>query len=301
MKGFLRKVVLFSVILFSFIFLTEILLRNTEYGQENSKSYLDENAKNIELLALGNSLVWSGVNPAFFDYNGYNAANNGQNYKISLELLEKYFDDFDKLKYVITQIDYEYLIRPLKPHYLYTIYYGLKSDRLGDYFIFANMPIQNAFIRIIDFYILKKKYRHGEDQPLGNHLTPYIADINDLKRTYIGEESFIDTDETRMLIYENQKMLSKLIDRLTEKNIKLILISTPMHPIRRDWLNINYHDIVHNTVEDLQNKYPDLIYLDFLYDLDFNENDFSDAHHINQFGSEKLSRKIAELFSNYEL
>ena len=294
MKRFLLKSLLFVCILFVLLMFIEYLLRSTAFGHDYNKKYLDNNANNIQILALGNSLIWSGLNPEFFEYNSFNAANNGQNYYLSQEILNKYFDNFDNLEMVITQIDYEYLIIPPKSHYLYTINYGFKSEKISDFFIFSNFPLQNAIIRIIDYYFLDKRFRHGEQQPLGNHLSTKTANIDELKRDYRHDNLFRISDDDLNNISINTEIILDMAQKLATKNIKLLLITTPTHPIRRDWMNKEYVNIIHDVANYVTSMATNIEYLDFLYDYDFNELDFSDAYHINASGAEKMSKKIAQ-------
>ena len=293
MKNFLLKIALFTLILCITILLIEYLLRSTAFGHVYNKRYLDEYASSIEVFALGNSLIWSGIDPNFIPYNAFNAANNGQNYMLSLEILKMYWENLDNLELVIINIDHDILIRPPIPHYNYTIAYGFKSDRLQDYFIFSNLPLQRSVFRIIDYYFLNKRFRHGEQQTLGNHLSDKIANINQVQRECSQENIYRVSEQELNIIYQNIDYLSNIAQLLMTRKIDLLLITTPMHPIRRDWTNPEYFNRVHATVDYLQSIYPNVYYIDFFYDTDFDENDFSDSHHINQFGAEKLSRKIS--------
>ena len=294
MKNFLTKVFIFTSILLLILLIIEFLLRSTAFGHEYNKLYLDKNANNIEILALGASLTWSGIDPALIEANTFNAANNGQNFYLSQQIIEKYFDDFDSLKYVITQFDYDYLTRPPRSHYLYTIYYNFKSDKYTDYLMFANFPLQNSIIRIVDYYFFNKKFRHGEQQLLGNHLSTKIADINEVKKSYKDSQLFRYSNEEQINIHKNIEIISNIADKLSEKNIKLILITTPVHPIRRDWTNKEYLSIANKTAEYLINKHNNIMYFDCFFNYDFDQNDFSDSHHLNQFGAKKLTIYLAD-------
>ncbi len=79
-----------------------------------------------------------------------------------------------------------------------------------------------------------------------------------------------------------------------KRNIKVILLTTPTFHTYYDVLNqdqvIEREEICNSLVQ----KYNHVIFLDWLKHKQFNEDDFFDADHLNEYGAEKLTKMLDE-------
>ncbi|HRB69044.1 MAG TPA: hypothetical protein PLC92_02955, partial [Chitinophagales bacterium] len=77
----------------------ELLLRDIPNDYSFKKNYLNTNSNNIEVLFLGSSHIYYGINPEYISQKSFNAAHISQSLNFDLAILEKYKDRWTNLKY----------------------------------------------------------------------------------------------------------------------------------------------------------------------------------------------------------
>ena len=68
----------------------EVLIQNIPNEYSYKKSYLDSNSNEIEVLFLGSSHVYYGVNPEYISANSFNASHIAQTLDYDYAILKKY-------------------------------------------------------------------------------------------------------------------------------------------------------------------------------------------------------------------
>jgi len=105
MKKFIQKIFLFMLII-------TLLLEGTRqiqvYKSNTVKSYdyLMEKGLDTEILVMGNSHAYWGVNPTFFSMKTLNLAYNNRPFSQDLDILEKVMNSLPELKVILLPADY---------------------------------------------------------------------------------------------------------------------------------------------------------------------------------------------------
>lgn len=83
-----------------------------------------------------------------------------------------------------------------------------------------------------------------------------------------------------------------------EKNIKLILITTPAMPSYYKNLKQDQMDCNSTTIKNLKLKYKNVFYYDFLNDKRFKSDDFFNADHLSDKGDMKFTLLLQDSIIN---
>ena len=91
--------------------------------------------------------------------------------------------------------------------------------------------------------------------------------------------------------YNSYLFLSELTYK---KNVKLILLGTPMYKTYRDFIIPKVQDEIDDFVGTIQHKYPNVYYLNYTADKRFLADDFFDSSHLSDYGAIKFSKILNE-------
>ena len=90
-----------------------ILLGYTEYrlaqvpnSYNTKRRLLESKIEQIEIISLGSSHAYRGINPNFWEVLGFNLANSNQSLYYDYRLMSKYVDKMKNLKLVIVPVSY---------------------------------------------------------------------------------------------------------------------------------------------------------------------------------------------------
>ena len=101
MKRFIKNVLKFSLLIIVVSLLFEIYLRSMPTDYERKLSGITDNYQNIELLILGNSHAFRGVDPREFDLEAYNMAAVNQSLYFDKRIALKHIDKMPNLKFIL--------------------------------------------------------------------------------------------------------------------------------------------------------------------------------------------------------
>jgi hypothetical protein len=98
--------------------------------------------------------------------------------------------------------------------------------------------------------------------------------------------------------------LTSMIAALNERNVKVLLYLSPLHPIMRDQSVVDddgtsqkgYRELV-NRLKQMEAEFPNLVFVDFLQggNHDFLPEMFKDLDHLNALGATKLTQALEEI------
>ncbi len=276
----------------------ECLLRNIPNDYSYKCKYLDENADKIEVLFLGNSHFYYGINPYYIKLNSFNAAHYSQTLEYDYRIFEKYKSKLIKLKYIVIGIDYTTLFSNMgasteswREKY-YNIYYHINtswSPRNNFELMTGNFEKN---IKKVTSYLIKNKNNLRSSQ-LG-----WLKNAGTSTPLYIKESAIKRAERHRIInslyLNENVNYLQKLIQATNGNNVCLLLLSTPVSKDYMGYLDgkkIQLNSITLNRV--IKNKKAS--YYNYSSDRSFCYYDFFDADHLNEKGAKKLSLKINQL------
>ncbi len=295
MKNFLVKTILILFPVLIVLIATELLLKQIPNDYKYKASYLNKNAQNIEIVVLGSSHTFFGVNPVFFEKKSFNMGHVSQSLDYDFLLFDKYKDKFKKLKVVYIPISYFSLwsrlnkgIEKWRCTYYFNSYGITKNIKISD-MLFGKGRITSKIRRIVK-YMLK-----GEDDVscsklgFGTH-----NNSQDLKETgkLAAFRHTENIEEAKYICDEHITFLSFMIEWCEKRNIKVVLFTPPAYKTYRENLDKKQFQMMLKTCREIAFKYKNCVYHNFIADSTFSEKDFYDADHLNKKGAEKFTKKL---------
>ncbi len=299
MNTFIKKTFIFILPVILILSIFEFLLRTIPNDYSLKKKYLDKNSEEIEILVLGSSHSFRGINPEFFSYNSFNASNVSQHIKQDCFIFNKYKDDLINLKYIVLPISYFSLFKGLEDgieHWRiknYNIYFNsYYSCNIKYYFEIFNSRFKDNVKRIKKYY--RKNNNSVTCTPLGFSRIPVVLDQIGLDES--GKAAALRHGSREFgRLEKNILLLATLIADCNERGVEVVLFTPPAHRAYRKHLSQNNLDIINASIQKLCNRFNNVSYFYFLDDSRFENNCFSNADHLNQAGAKKLTLIINEL------
>ncbi len=293
MKIFFYKIVIFFIpiaIIFSII---EYKLRIIPNNYSYKSSYLDRNAEKIEVLILGNSHSFYGLNPSYIEYSCFNAANVSQTINIDYFILKKYLTKFKSLKLVIIPISYSSLfsfIEEGKGQWRiknYCIYYNYPSYDVKNHFEILNGKMNYHINRITNYHFQNKgdincsKLGFGLDYKFKHKLNFEVT----------GKEAAIrhTKENINNTLIRSKQLLRRIFDDCSLRGIKVVLFTPPAHRDYRKWIDEEQFKLMDYECKSLVKESSNVYYYSYFESDKFEDIDFFDADHLNHRGARKLS------------
>lgn len=303
----LLKKFTFNVFLFVFpiIFMGigfEYLLRKVPNNYSYKKNYLDRYSNQIEVLFLGNSHIFNGINPELLKYNSFNAANVSQSLNLDLALLEKYDEKWNKLKLIVVPVDYFSIYSSLE--------YGAEKWRIKNYNIYYKLGITSDFKdyvecihgktssnveRLTNYFLYKKTNRTCNKLGFGlGNLSKFNKDLIKTGNESVRKHTVINVDSN--IIFKNIRCLSSLQSFSKKHGVKILFVTCPAYKTYTSKLNAFQLNHTVSIITNIVRNNHDMLYLNLLNDtIMYNKKDFFDADHLNEFGAEKFTKQLDEV------
>ncbi|MEO6819297.1 MAG: hypothetical protein ABI266_06075 [Ginsengibacter sp.] len=300
MKNFIKKALLFLLPIIILCLVFELLLRNIPNDYTIKKNYLDKHSQNIEVLILGNSHFYRGLNPEYLTLKSFNASYVSQSLDIDAHIFKKYSDSLTHLKYLLLNVSHLSLFYELKnsPESWrtknYNLYYDLPlSDALAQHTELFSLKFDITIKRLFSYYILKRGEITSNENGWGIFKTLHdkrgvkVAAMRTLSRRSNGALSNAD--------YNHYNDVTKEVDDIVQlakrKGVKVIFFTSPLSTYYREAIDKNLVDKTNVFMESLVSKYDNCQYFDLSQDASFNDEDFYDGDHLNKIGSKKFTLK----------
>lgn len=303
MRKVLFKFVIFVIVVFLTIMSVELFVRNeipNVYKVKND--WLNRNSSAIELLVLGNSHCYYGICPEHLSCKSYNAAIVSQTLHYDLFILKNY--NFKSLKDVIINVDISNAFDPPL--------FEVEGYRCAYYTIYMNYPANlmdmdshwevmnpGALKRKISNYIEKSTgcvqcstLGFGLDYVLKNRIDTALSEDNAKKRI-----DGLITNRWRENFDKNIVSLMQIASFCSKRNIRLTVISTPLHNKLRKEVPVFIDELLNQTLNGLSHK-GHFRYVDFSNDSIFKDNAFFDLDHLSDVGAIQLTEKIIMVMDN---
>lgn len=288
----------------------EILLRNIPNDYLYKKHYLDKHSSEIETLILGSSHTYYGVNPDFFSTKTFNASHISQSLEFDFAILKKYEQNFNNLKTIILPVSYF--------TYFSNLENGSESWRVKNYIIYYEIDTDNSFKesnevlsnqfnkninRLVSYYLYGNSTLTCSKLGWGTKYNSKFArnlfetgEIAAKRHTKIDQSP----DNYQAIVNENLLILNSIVKWSNERNIKVLLLTTPAFNSYRQNLNIDQLNFTVSVSNEIASKYDNCFYLNMIGDPNFIERDFYDADHMSEIGAEKLSILLNDRISGYK-
>lgn len=301
MKKFIKNFLLFTIPLLILGLASEFLLRKIPNDYLFKKEFLDKNSDNINILFLGSSHAFYGINPAYISSNSFNASHMSQSLDYDFEILKKYKNQWSKLECIAIPISYFTLFYKLETGIEfwriknYSIYYGMKtSNKFIDHSeAFGNKLTFN--LRRIDSYYIKGKSGISCSN-LGwglDYNSKNKSDLNGTGKSAAKRHSKKD----EKYFTENVNILKSIILFAKNKGVKVFLYTPPAYYTYTKELDSIQLNQTINTSINMANIYDNVTYHNFLLDSTFSSIAFFDADHLDEIGAKKLTNKIETLIN----
>lgn len=281
----------------------EVMLRQIPNVYRYKKSYLDENSDKIEVLVLGNSHSYFGLNPDYIAKKSFNAGHISQTLDYDLEIIRKYEDRWENLKFIVLPISYFSLYEKMSESAEswrtkdYCLYYKIRSSRYLPYYTeMLSGQLSLKFKRLWSYYVKRIDNIACTELGWGTSYKVRKPSIDLLKT---GEYA-----AKRHRILDNQyfnevcSVLDSIIIFAEQKGIRLILFTPPAFESYR--INLSQDQLNHtvHAASLIGQRHNNCSYYNFLNDKLFAESDFYDADHLNEKGAQKLTLVIDSIINS---
>lgn len=299
MKIFIRYILIFCTPVLMAGILFEWAIRRIPNDYEYKRAYLDSNSDKIEILFLGSSHVFYGINADCLKCNSFNAGYISQSIDYDLLILKKYSNKWSNLKYIVIPVDYFTLFSNLNTSTEawrikdYNIYYHLITPyNVADYSEMLSSSLKVNIHRIYNYYY------HKENSITCSRLgwgTSYNSkDNKNLTTTGLTAAQRHTIKDWRMLD-KNVEILNTIIQFAKKRNIKIIVFTAPAYKTYTENLDKNQLTTTINSATKVVSTYKGAAYYNLLNDTAFKKYDFYDADHLNEIGAKKLTEKMSHL------
>jgi hypothetical protein len=180
-------------------------------------------------------------------------------------------DDLSDL--LINKLSSDNIIPYLKFHW------GLPFNYMSDLKLVLNYYTNNVNYTDYSFF-------GGEERIKGNHIEKYRL-REKAKFYFYDENDKINASASGVEVIHRIASLSK------QFNVKLTIISTPMHPYFIKQIPNKIQEKYDKTIKSVQQKYTNIRFID-LSDFQINEDNFLDGDHLNSKGITKFSQYLVE-------
>lgn len=305
MRKLIKTTILFLLPLVIGLTYIEHLLRKVPNDYSYKNSYLKEHSSEIEVLYLGSSHIFFGVNPEFSKYKGFNLAMTSQDLSLDWKLFNN-FKDWKNLKTIVIPIDYislysklEYGIEDWRMKN-YTIYNDISSNKFEDHLEIFNGKFSDNIKRLKDYYQYGKTDIDCNQYGFG---TLYKSSIsNDLKSSAkIAAKRHtitIDSEKGKRAYNDNTKAIENFIYYAKKNKINILFVSVP---VTQYYSKLTKNEQLYSTFSFLKielEKNKNCHYLNLMNDSEFNDGYFFDADHLNDLGAKKFTIKIDSAIQN---
>lgn len=289
MKRFVYDIAKFFLPLVALAVIMELSIRNIPNDYSYKNQYLTNHSDKIEVLFLGNSHAFYGINPKYIKGESFNAAYVSQTLDYDFKILKKY--TWGKLKCVVIPVDYFSLYMKLEQTTErwrvqdYEMYYGISSPKVSTE-LFTH-KLHSNLERVFSYYFRGKDGVTCSGKGWGTRY--HSSESLDLVKTGIESAKRHTTDDDNNF-NTNLSTLGLIIEWARMRNVKIVLYTSPAYKTYVANLDKVRMERTIRAVESLGVEYHNLL------NTDLKADDFYDADHLNEIGAEKFSKKLNEFF-----
>ena len=290
MKRFFRNIVWCSIPVLLFFVVVEFVVRSVPNDYKYKWSYLENHSSEIEVLVLGNSQSYYGVDCKVLRCRSFNMAMEGQGLLIDDYVLESFIGKMSNLKTVIVPMSYVSLTQPAAfgtPGRLmqYHIYYGYDSKwySINDYEC-LNFLLCSTKIRAL---VSGKGLINVDSLGFCAHVMGGFNDEADETLSWA-------TNDNSSLVESNMNALVRMADCCSRNGVNLMLVTFPVEESywNSTFFQLSQMEQVQRFAERLSQEYENVTMIDWFDNSDFNNSDFFDSSHLNAQGAKKLTRML---------
>ncbi|AZA93034.1 fibrobacter succinogenes paralogous family [Chryseobacterium nakagawai] len=301
MKKLAITIIIFLVPVIIGLGFIEVSLRKIPNDYSYKSTYVTKHSSDIEVLYLGSSHIFFGINPEFSQYKSFNLAMTSQDLDLDWKVFNNY-KNWNNIKTIVIPIDYislysklEYGVEDWRMKN-YVLYYNIPSNKLEDHFEVFNGKFSDNTDRILKYYKSGKTAIDCNSLGFG---TSYKINRNiDLKRNAkeaVKRHSIsLNSDKGKTAYNDNTKAIEKFISYAKANNINILFVSSP---VAKYYSILTNNKQLHSTFSFLEKQLKsnyNCYYLNLMNDPEFSDKHFYDADHLNDCGAKIFTMKIDE-------
>lgn len=275
----------------------EYRLRAIPNSYNTKRAYLEKQLDSIEVLALGSSQTYDGINPSLFNRRGFNLGVIGQSLFYDMNLTQKYIDRMPRLQCVLVALSYFSFGYELEDtgeywrEYYYYHFWDIKANDIKWY--------DPRMVSFIALYTPKQVLRfaaHGFEvdeaktmQPNGWNRTEgtvYDAISDSLGHARVEIHDILMKHSR---VDENFRRLSALFTDLNRRGMKIVIVTPPVYSTYAKFANAKTLELNRQLIDSLCVIHG-CVCADFFKDPRFVVTDFNDNDHLNMTGAGKFTR-----------
>lgn len=301
MKKLLTHIGLFLIPILMVWILAEVFYRTVPNNYSYKHKQISNNNNDIDVLVLGDSHTFYGINPEWLSQKMYNLANVSQTIYFDKLLFEKHINHLPKLKYLILSVEYTTLSQAdntqedIWRKYFYHTQMDLDVPLISWY-----NPKKYSLALVRKFDKTWKSYKDFrkegsligcDSRGWGN---TYLSTMDSLEIQRVSNTTAKKHEDGSMDFSLNSKRIQEIIDLCKERRIEVLLVNMPVFTGYLDRLSPEKLQKIETACEAFESKNPNVSHINFLRDLRFELTDFEDPDHLNAQGAKKCSLLINE-------
>jgi hypothetical protein len=297
LKRFFQRGLLFALPFLVVLGYTEYKLRAIPNSYNMKRVYLERRLDSIEVLVLGSSQTYDGLNPDLFCCRGFNLGDVGQTLFYDVRLASRYIPRMPRLRCVVIPLSY------------FSFGYNLEDtgESWRDYYYYHFWDIKASDIKWYDsrsvsfiaLYTPKTVLRFAARGFAVNEAAGMQSNgWHRLEET--SYESISDSlGHERVKIHDilnkpsrfegNLRDIAGFLGELKKRGIATAIITPPVYSTYAKHTNPATLAFNRHLIDSLCATYG-CVYADFFTDQRFVISDFNDNDHLNVAGAEKFSR-----------
>ena len=292
LRNFILKAALFVFLFFLPVITLEIMLRQPQYDSYALKKYLIENTLSTnEVLIIGNSLSWGGLNPGLINENCINIANYNQSFYSDYKILEKYLPKSQKLTTVILPITVEsfFSVPDERSEQTYSALWGIEPHHHEKSIEYYSTVMIYGFWSGIKQLFKPKEAIEKKGWGVSDHI--YKENMEAVNEKFRDYQNLMAPDNFEFCT----NYLSSIADICKAHDLRLILYISPFSNAFNQKLeaDVRYKKMM-EYVEEFCDDYSLECY-DFGDNEIFTDEYFRDVNHLNLKGSERLSKMMHKI------
>ncbi len=301
MKRFYTKIAFFLIPLFVVWAVVEIFYRSVETNYSYKAEILKENRKDTEVLILGSSHAFYGINPEYFEAKTLNMANISQSIYFDELIFDQNIENLTNLKSVVLTISYFSLSQED----------NTSEDAWRKYFYQQQMKLDVPIVSPFDIrkysLALVRRFKSSADLikeyfEKGTVVSSFqngygMQDETDIvpNKDAIAEQIAKKHEDGLMDFSLNIRKLNRIILMCKKNNINVYLVEMPVYKKYYENLRFNKEQKIIKTCQKLAASNENVIYVKLSRSPEFTNDDLRDADHLTNEGATKASKILNKI------
>ena len=311
MKRFLKVTILFLLPILCGLGMLEYGMRSVPNDYIYKNKWLKENISRVRIWTFGSSHGLYGISPRYFSKPAFNSAHVSQPLRYDAFIFNKYIEQADSLEWIVLPISYFTMTSCMEE--------GEEWWRVKNYCLYYDCPYHKFELKYNCEIIGNPLPIYKQIKRVGRYWIKGVDDFNcdslglDLgySKEHRAAEGWYedgpqrakfhtpkDLTEKQSTIQENRNHLEDIISTCRDKDVKVLLITTPVCSTYYNCVESVQYTLMVNTCEELAATYENVQYLNLFKDTRFVEDDFHDSDHLATEGAAKLTKILYEYIMN---